>query len=155
MDKLSHDKRQEEFMNQLKENKLGKQAMYASIIDFIQLYSGAPVRNNKRTCIIHHGNSFKLIWDLSVLLILLIISLIVPYRLAFIQTESDSWFTIYLITDTIFLIDIVLTFFTSFHDEQKAHEETDRKNIAKKYLKGWFWVDLISILPIDYLLKDE
>ena len=29
---------------------------------------------------------------------------------------------------------------------------TDKKKIAKKYLKGWFWVDLISILPIDVIL---
>lgn len=31
-------------------------------------------------------------------------------------------------------------------------EITDRKAIAKEYLKGWFWVDLISIIPFDRIV---
>lgn len=85
---------------------------------------------------------------------LLFVSLIVPFRLAFVENESNTWFALYLITDAFFLIDIVLTFFTSINDEKKVHEETNKKIIAKKYLKGWFWVDLIAILPIDYILKN-
>jgi hyperpolarization activated cyclic nucleotide-gated potassium channel 1 len=31
-------------------------------------------------------------------------------------------------------------------------EETDRTKIAKEYLSCWFWIDLISILPIDEMM---
>ena len=66
-----------------------------------------------------------------------------------------SWFIFYTICDTFFLIDLILTFFTSVNDEKKVYEITDKKVIAKKYLKGWFWVDLISILPFDIMLRNN
>ena len=31
--------------------------------------------------------------------------------------------------------------------EQYLNLETNRCKIAKKYLKGWFWVDFLAILP--------
>ena len=86
------------------------------------------------------------------LLLLLIVSLIVPVRLAFVEQDSTSWFVFYTITDVFFLIDLILTFFTSVPDEKRVYEITDKEVIAKKYLKGWFWIDLISILPFDIVL---
>ena len=86
------------------------------------------------------------------LLLLLIVSLIVPVRLAFVEQDNGSWFVFYIITDVFFLIDLILTFFTSVPDEKRVYEITDKEVIAKKYLKGWFWIDLISILPFDIVL---
>ena len=83
--------------------------------------------------------------------LLLIVSLIVPVRLAFVERDSASWFVFYTITDVFFLIDLILTFFTSVPDEKRVYEITDKEVIAKKYLKGWFWIDLVSILPFDIL----
>ena len=50
-----------------------------------------------------------------------------------------------------FLIDIILTFFTSVTDDKQVYEITDKWEIAKKYLKGWFWIDVLSILPLDLI----
>jgi hypothetical protein len=30
---------------------------------------------------------------------------------------------------------------------------TDRKSIAANYLKGWFWVDILSSIPFDTLFQ--
>ena len=79
-------------------------------------------------------------------------SLIVPIRLAFSDSESFWWSLFYIITDTIFLIDIILTFLTTINDTEKIYEITDKKKIAKQYLKGWFLIDFLSILPIDIML---
>ena len=108
---------------------------------------------HQKKCIIHHGSTFKVIWDLWVLLLLLIVSMIVPVRLAFVEQDDASWFAFYTFADIFFLLDLVLTFFTSVHDEKKVYEITDKKIIAHKYLKGWFWVDLVSILPFDIMLQ--
>ena len=51
--------------------------------------------------------------------------------------------------DVMFLIDIIVTFFTSVNDERSCTEVVDRKQIAVLYLKGWFWIDSISIFPFD------
>ena len=100
------------------------------------------------------NNVCKIVWDLWILLVLLVISLVVPYRLAFATSESYSWTVVYVTTDILFFIDIILTFFTSVSDEQKVYDITDRCEIAKRYLKGWFWIDVLSILPLDIIFLD-
>ena len=88
-------------------------------------------------------------------MILLMVSMIVPIRIAFTDEEPLEWFIFYIVTDSIFLIEIVLNFFTTVSDELKVYEITDRKIIAKKYLKGWFWIDVISIAPIDVFMMQK
>jgi hypothetical protein len=61
---------------------------------------------------------------------------------------------VYAWIDLSFLVDIVLTFFTSFTDTITSVEVTDHRKIAIKYLSsGWFFFDVLSIIPIDYILK--
>ena len=63
-----------------------------------------------------------------------------------------GWVTFYIISDIIFFIDIILTFMTAVPDKDDHEHVYDYKYIAKEYLKGWFWIDLIAILPIDYIM---
>ena len=125
---------------------------FQSVIeDFIHLYSNSPIIEDSRGCIIMQNNRLKIIWDVLILFLLLAISIIVPFRLAFVETEDWTWITVYIVTDSFFLIDIILTFFTSINDDQKVYEITDKRVIARKYLAGWFWIDAISILPLDFI----
>ena len=78
---------------------------------------------------------------------------IIPFRLAFIEEYSYNWEVTYYIFDLFFLIDILLTFNTSYTSEKKKKEITDRKQIAKNYLTTWFAVDIISILPFDAIIQ--
>lgn len=119
--------------------------------DFLNLYSEQPHLKTNKRCIIMQSNRYKIIWDLSVLFLLLVVSIVVPIRLAFSEGETLGWFIFYVVTDTIFFIDIILTFFTSVSDEQRVYEITERSQIAKRYLRGWFWIDVLSILPLDYI----
>ena len=52
-------------------------------------------------------------------------------------------------------MDIILTFFSTVSDEKQVYEITDKKEIAKRYLKFWFWIDIISILPIELLMSSS
>ena len=55
--------------------------------------------------------------------------------------------------DAYFLADMALSFFTPFraswHARDAGNWVTDRRRIARNYLKGWFAIDLVSILPFD------
>ena len=81
--------------------------------------------------------------------ILIITTLIVPYRLAFIDEEPIEWVVVYYVFDGLFFVDCILNFFTSYPDEEKSIEVTELKKVALNYLKTWFLIDLLSFLPFD------
>lgn len=56
--------------------------------------------------------------------------------------------------DICFAIDIVFTFFTTVTDSSTSLEITDYREIAIRYLRSWFLLDIISILPFDFLLSN-
>ena len=43
---------------------------------------------------------------------------------------------------------MVLQFFMGYHDSVGVWR-SGRKDIAMRYLHGWFWIDVMSILPFD------
>ena len=55
--------------------------------------------------------------------------------------------------DTMFFIDMVMSFFTSYQPGGDEEEQTNRKEIAIHYLRTWFILDLFAILPFDLIFK--
>jgi len=86
------------------------------IDDILHLYSESPVNNKGGKCIILSNNAYKIVWDIVVLVLVLVVSIIVPTRLAFATSEPIAWIIFYAVTDIIFFIDIIITFFTSVGD---------------------------------------
>jgi hypothetical protein len=86
-----------------------------------------------------------------VMFLLLIVCTIIPWRLAF-AGENYNWEITYYIIDSIFFVDIILTFHTTISGLYGV-EIDDKKMIADNYLKGWFWIDSLSIIPFDTIMK--
>lgn len=73
--------------------------------------------------------------------------------MAFIEdNEPIGWTVINYIIDLSFLIDMMLTFFTAYIDSETKSLVTDKKVIAIAYFKSWFFIDLVSILPIHQIV---
>lgn len=51
--------------------------------------------------------------------------------------------------DALFGIDIILNFFTTFFHPTTGEEISDKKEIARNYLKGMFCLDVLSTIPFD------
>jgi len=104
-------------------------------------------------------NKLKIGWDVSIMLVLLIVTVIIPYRLAFVIGDDDlEWKILYTFFDVMFALDIVFCFLTSYTDKFNKLEVTDIKLIAKRYMRGWFWIDLLSVIPFEAiftLVEDE
>jgi hypothetical protein len=49
--------------------------------------------------------------------------------------------------DGIFFTDIIVNFLCALETDQ-GDLIIDRKVIAIEYLKGWFWIDFLSTIPI-------
>ena len=56
------------------------------------------------------------------------------------------------IIDIFFALEILINFNSAIIDKHGDIVD-ERKEICKEYLKGWFFVDLISIIPLDIFLK--
>lgn len=54
--------------------------------------------------------------------------------------------------DAVFAVDIILCFFSAYEDENEELVH-DRCIIARSYAKSWFFIDIISILPIQEFLE--
>lgn len=110
----------------------------------------------KNQLIIHSNAKYKILWDVFVIALLIFVCVVLPYRLTFVHEENEStkrWEVAYYIMDSFFLIDIILTFFTSIPDVDKMNEITDKKIIATRYIYTWFFIDSVSIIPFDVLIK--
>ncbi|CAK0882260.1 unnamed protein product [Prorocentrum cordatum] len=92
-------------------------------------------------------------WDLGVMLLILCDSVVLPFQLAEFHTEPGfddfwRWFTV-----GVFLCDVVLNFFTGYlagkddPNRQEGTLVTDRASVAIRYLRGWFWIDMLSTVP--------
>ena len=63
--------------------------------------------------------------------------------------ESPIFTVINGLVDFCFFIDIIVTFRTTFVDQKTGDEVFDFWEIAKIYLSGRFWIDLLSTVPLD------
>ena len=97
-------------------------------------------------------SSFSAAWDITQLVFLVYVSFSVPFRACFsVDLEFGSgmfWFDS--IVDLYFIVDLVLNFRTSYRKPDGTHEEMPRA-IADHYLRGWFIIDFVSCIPVQYI----
>jgi len=107
----------------------------------------------KRRCLINPDGRFKVIFDHLLLLCILYVGIFSTFKLGFVKIlESPLWAPADMMTDTIFFLDLVFTFFTpSIIDNELVD---DHCKLAKKYLQSWFWIDLAAIIPYDLLIEE-
>nr|ABI94036.1 hyperpolarization-activated cyclic nucleotide-modulated cation channel splice variant A-II [Panulirus interruptus] len=103
--------------------------------------------------IIHPCSNFRFYWDLCMLFLLVANLIILPVAISFFNDDlSTRWIAFNCLSDTIFLIDIVVNFRTGIMQQDNSEQVIlDPKLIARHYLKTWFLLDLISSVPLDYI----
>ena len=111
------------------------------------------MKRNLKFCMIYPENKHKDNWDIFMALVLIMSCLISPVRIAFHQKqESEGWKIYNMMVDIMFLIDIIVVFNTAYYDKD-FHIIDCRKHISKGYLKGWFMVDVLAIVPFDMFFE--
>ena len=90
-------------------------------------------------------------WDSILLVILMLNVVLLPVSIAFYQDpEHPGWLTFNIISDIIFLTDIIMNFWTgSITDDNVI--VLDIKKLRKSYAKKWLLIDLVALLPFDYV----
>ncbi|XP_059363192.1 potassium/sodium hyperpolarization-activated cyclic nucleotide-gated channel 1-like [Carassius carassius] len=102
--------------------------------------------------IIHPYSDFRFYWDLTMLLLMVGNLIIIPVGITFFKDEhTPPWIVFNVVSDTFFLMDLVLNFRTGIVKEDNAEIILDPQQIKIKYLRSWFVVDFISSIPVDYI----
>uniref|UniRef100_A0A4W4GIG8 Cyclic nucleotide-binding domain-containing protein n=2 Tax=Electrophorus electricus TaxID=8005 RepID=A0A4W4GIG8_ELEEL len=102
--------------------------------------------------IIHPYSDFRFYWDLIMLLLMVGNLIIIPVGITFFKDEhTPAWIVFNVLSDTFFLVDLVLNFRTGIVKEDSTEIILDPQQIKVKYLRSWFVVDFISSIPVDYI----
>ncbi len=103
--------------------------------------------------IIHPESRFKVFWELYILVLTVLVTVVAPLIVVF-QFPLSVILVIFDIVVTVsFTVDIVIQFNTGFIVRQEL--VTDRKQIARRYLRGWFILDLIATLPFTWIFASS
>jgi hypothetical protein len=99
-------------------------------------------RTLARIPVFRHDGRIKIVYNAILILVSLAGTIITSYRLTFGIEDADA---LYWIITTIYLLDILYSFNQSVKVGLAVH--TDRRTIARRYLRGWFIVDVIASFP--------
>ena len=92
-------------------------------------------------------------WDLTTAMALLYTCFVTPFEVG-IVTKADvgTLFFVNQFINAIFIFDMFVQFFMPVPDAVTGELIRDHKELAKRYLKGWFSIDLVSVLPVDIVV---
>jgi hypothetical protein len=80
--------------------------------------------------------------------------LVTPYRIAFVDIDSTKWLVINFFVDICFAIDILIIFNSAFFNDDYLLVDK-RKIIAETYIRSWFFIDLLAIVPFDMFFQNS
>ena len=92
-------------------------------------------------------------WDFCTGFCLLFTAFVTPFEVGIgLKQSADALFFFNQVVNLVFTIDIVLQFFIPVPDnrpEKGGELIRSHRKIAAAYLKSWFAIDVVSILPLD------
>jgi hypothetical protein len=89
-------------------------------------------------------------WNIFILIVIMYNAFVITFHLGFKSEPTMTTMTIDYFVDALFLVDIILCFFKAFYHEGIL--VTDPLAMRKNYLKGWFTLDALSLLPLDIIV---
>lgn len=112
--------------------------------------------------IFHPYSGAKVCWDMLAMWLLFYSIIATPIKLTFdfeavngcsTDINNQEWhFYADLVVDIIFLLDIIVVFRTAFFDQETRLLVTEPWLIARRYLRSYFVLDLLSAVPLGVIL---
>jgi hypothetical protein len=114
---------------------------------------------NETGFVVDPNCAFMRRWDIVTILALFFTAVVTPYEVAVLETSLDALFVANRFIDAVFVFDMGLQFVLMYRasDAKGGAMVRDTRKIRQHYLRGWFVLDLVSILPFDivsFALKD-
>ena len=106
------------------------------------------INNHKDPFVINPRSSLFRYWETASSIFIIFTCLIVPYQASFDSQSSALWALAY-IFDALYLGDVSLRFLVGYFS--KGTLITDRSLIRRRYLRGMFIPDILTLIPLDLL----
>lgn len=100
-------------------------------------------------------------WDLLIMMLLVFCALVTPTEIAFweevgctAQCCAPSHCFLYIlnhIINIVFIVDMCIIFQTAFFSYHLGRWVTNRSVIASSYMSSWFPIDLLSVIPFEFV----
>ena len=106
-------------------------------------------------------------WDVLMLVLITYVMTVTPFELAFVRAPSVReviyqqrpkyvWmFLVNKVVDGFFVIDIFVSLHTAYFDNDRGAWITDKVEIAKRYAQSWLLVDVLSVVPYEFVPLDR
>lgn len=99
---------------------------------------------------VHPLSPFMKYWDIVTLFLLLYTATLTPYEVAFLKDRPlSAMYFVNLVVNFAFFFDLCLNFNLMYFSDKQMKMVTRRRDVAVNYLRGFFIIDFISILPYD------
>ncbi|XP_065673063.1 potassium/sodium hyperpolarization-activated cyclic nucleotide-gated channel 4 isoform X3 [Hydra vulgaris] len=132
-------------------------------------------RSKNSGFVIHPWSKLRQYWDLLIMAMLATNMFVLPLDISFFSNNiynvgnittskssngdnnvtsiSNTFFAFHITSDIVCLIDILMNFRTGYRaGPEKSDFQLDGKKIALHYFKTWFTIDVISTLPLHFIL---
>ncbi|KAG9406953.1 hypothetical protein AC1031_003278 [Aphanomyces cochlioides] len=114
------------------------------------------VQKQNHGFVISLNSKFKRWWDVVVAIVTVYVVIITPVQVGFGLKEYTTLDNIQVFVDSIFVLELILTFRTSYIDSATREEINDASMIRRHYLYGWFIPDAASSYPVSWFnVKDQ
>jgi hypothetical protein len=119
---------------------------------------------NRKKALFSQSSAFIQKWDLLMLYLLLYVTVVTPFELSFLKAANLSnltvdgagvLFFVNRLVDILFFVDVYINFHLSYFDPNQGTFIDDISKIRCHYLKSWFLVDIVSVVPFDLLVTDN
>eukprot|EP00927_Polykrikos_kofoidii_P082425 TRINITY_DN819_c0_g1_i2.p1 TRINITY_DN819_c0_g1~~TRINITY_DN819_c0_g1_i2.p1 ORF type:complete len:984 (-),score=141.01 TRINITY_DN819_c0_g1_i2:91-3042(-) len=106
-----------------------------------------------KTFLIDPDTDYMKSWDVIVMVCLIFTGIVTPYEIAFIEQTESTLKSINRIVDMIFIKDLCMQFVLKVKKttRQGSIWIKDRRMIAHLYMRTWFIIDLLSVIPYEDL----
>ncbi|CEM24679.1 unnamed protein product [Vitrella brassicaformis CCMP3155] len=99
--------------------------------------------------VLHPFGEVRIRYDSFMLFFIVFSAVLEPFVVCFDVFLDSPWFELNRLVDAIFILDLFVNFNTGI--ESDGQVILDRRQIANKYLRGWFLFDLLASIPIDLI----
>lgn len=107
--------------------------------------------SNIKNFIISPDSKIKKMWDLFVFTVTIYTALYIPISIVFKITPRGIFLFIEIMLSIIYIADVIINLRTAYMERMKLI--SDFKSIAKRYLKKWFWFDIIACIPVGLIFS--